>query len=182
MLFDNSDANICCRCYGKEEREGRKIGGKNTEGREREKKKMWNRMILSRIRATGNRYRRSRGRPPPPLRRALCQRFCALQWKFPSTLLFTPFFQLCLSISQSLYRIFLESFSFRSSPYVSHCLLAILCRCGINVEILCRPRNKQFITKASDIIRYCRKIQTGLGKIDQDLHWIFMDQLENGIR
>lgn len=39
MLFDNSDANICCRCYGKEEREGRKIGGKNTEGREREKKK-----------------------------------------------------------------------------------------------------------------------------------------------
>lgn len=96
---------------------GRKIGEKIQRG---EKKKMWNRMILSRIRATGNRYRRSRGRPPP-LRRALPEVLHS-PMKIPIHPSFHPIFNSVCPFHNR-YRIFLHH-SFRSSPYVST-LLAI---------------------------------------------------------
>ena len=94
MLFDNSGANICSvvatLVKGRTDREGggRKIGEKI----QREKKNVEPNDTLSRIRATGNRYRRSRGRPPP-LRRAVCARGFPLSNENSHPPFFSPHFQ-----------------------------------------------------------------------------------------
>lgn len=61
---------------------------------------------------------------------ALCQRFCTLQWKFPSTLLFTPFSTLFVHFT-----IVIEFFSIIPSDHLHmfpHCLLYMI------QDILCR--------------------------------------------
>ena len=104
MLFDNSDANICSvvatLVKGRTDREGggRKIGEKI----QREKKKMWNRMILS----------LASGPPETDIGAAavdlhLFDALCVPEvfhspMKIPIHPSFHPIFKLCLSISQSL--------------------------------------------------------------------------------
>lgn len=169
MPFDNSDANICCRCYGKEksgqEREGRKIGGKKYRGKRKKKNVEPNdtlshpghrKPIQAQSRSTSSTS--STCAVPEVLRPPM---------KTPIHPSFHPIFNSVCPFHNR----YIEFFSIVLLPIISICFTLLACQqhraycvVGINVEILCRPRNKQFITKASDIIRQCRKIQTGLAR------------------